>query len=65
VAVKIQFKFFWLVMPTLGMDEQGSIPGGGWEFFFSTPCPDRLWGPPSVISNVYQGSFPGGKAAEV
>jgi hypothetical protein len=25
-----------------------SILGGGWEFFCSTPCPDRLWGPPKT-----------------
>jgi hypothetical protein len=31
---------------------------------FSSPCrPDRLWGPPILVSNGYQGSFPGGKAA--
>jgi hypothetical protein len=24
-------------------------------------CPDRLWGPPSLLSNGYWGSFPGGK----
>jgi len=32
--------------------------------FSSPPHPDRLWGPPSLLSNGYQGSFPGGKAAE-
>jgi hypothetical protein len=26
-------------------DDRGSIPGGGWEFFSSTPCPDRSLGP--------------------
>jgi hypothetical protein len=35
-------------------------PGGGWEFFFSPPCPDRLWGPPSLLSNGYQELFPWG-----
>jgi len=25
-----------------GLDDRGSIPGGGWKFFSSTPCPDRL-----------------------
>jgi hypothetical protein len=27
----------------------------GWEFFSSPPLPDRLWGPPSLLSNGYQG----------
>jgi hypothetical protein len=40
----------------------GSILGGDWNFFFS-PHPDRLWGPPSLISNRYRGSFTGDKAA--
>jgi hypothetical protein len=33
----------------------GSIPDGGWEFLSSTPHPDRLWGPPSFLSNGYRG----------
>jgi hypothetical protein len=40
----------------------GSIPGGGWEFFSSLPRPERLWGPPSLLSNGYQGLFPWGKS---
>jgi len=31
-----------------------------WEFFSSPPCPDRLWGPPSLLSNGYQVFFPWG-----
>jgi hypothetical protein len=39
-----------------GLDDRMSgvrLPagGGGWEFFSSTPCPERLWGPPSLLSN--------------
>jgi hypothetical protein len=30
------------------------IPGG-WEFFSLTPCPDRLWGPLSLLSNGHKG----------
>jgi hypothetical protein len=40
----------------------GSSPGRGWKCFSS---PDRLWGPPSLLSNGYQGFFPWGKAAGV
>jgi hypothetical protein len=36
-----------------------SSPGRGWEFF-SPPLPDRLWSPPSLLSNRYQGLFPWG-----
>jgi hypothetical protein len=29
------------------------------DIFFSL-CPDRLWGPPSLLYNGYRGSFPRG-----
>jgi hypothetical protein len=33
----------------------GSSPGRGWEFFSSPPRPERLWGPPSLLSDGYRG----------
>jgi hypothetical protein len=50
----------WATSWTIG----GSSPGWGWEYFSSPPRPDRLWGPPSLLSNGYGrggGAFPGGK----
>jgi len=40
-----------------GWNIRGSNPGGG--EIFST-CPDRPWGPPSLLCNGYR-LFPGGK----
>jgi hypothetical protein len=45
---------------TAGWTVRGSNPDGG-EIFRT--CPDRPWGPPSLLYNGYR-VFPGGKAAE-
>jgi hypothetical protein len=37
-------------------------PAGAEDFSSSLLCPDRLWGPPSLLYNRYRESFPGGKA---
>jgi hypothetical protein len=42
-----------------GWTVRGSNPGGG-EIFRT--CPDRPWGPPSLLYNGFR-DFPGGKAA--
>jgi len=32
---------------------QGSIPGGGWEFFSLPSRPERLWDPPNFLFSGY------------
>jgi hypothetical protein len=48
------------IVSDCGLDDRGSIPGGGKGFFLYPLCPDRLWVPPSLLYNGYRGSFPQG-----
>jgi hypothetical protein len=43
------------IVSDYGLDDRGSIPDIGRVFFFQTLCPDRHWGPPSLLYNRYQG----------
>jgi hypothetical protein len=42
----------WTI-PVLGFDSRRGL-----GIFLSPPCPERLWGSPSLLYNGYQGPFP-------
>jgi hypothetical protein len=51
-----------------GLRDRGSrvrFPAGAGNFFPSPLGPERLWGPPSPLSNGYQGLFKKGKVVRV
>jgi hypothetical protein len=48
------------IVSDYGLDDRGSIPGRVKGFILYPLCPDRLWGPPSLLYNGYRGSFPRG-----
>jgi hypothetical protein len=46
-----------------GLDGRGWIPGRGKRYFCTLQRPDRLWGPPTLLSQDTYSSFPGDKTA--
>jgi hypothetical protein len=59
LASFLNFLYFWRdssVVYSAGMVGDSNF-GSGSEFFFSSPRPERLWGPPNLLSNEYQGLF--------
>jgi hypothetical protein len=53
------------IVTDYGLDDREvgvRVPEGS-KVFSSPNCPDQLWGSPNLISNGYQGLFPGVKAA--
>jgi hypothetical protein len=40
--------------------KRGSVSARGWEFLFPSSRPDRIWGPPSLLSNGGRKIFPRG-----
>jgi hypothetical protein len=50
------------IISLLTTGDRDSIPGRGKGFFLYPLCLDQLWDPPSLLYNVYRGSFPRDKA---
>jgi hypothetical protein len=71
-ALMSQILSFWVVTScifcrlfndggaVIDLDGRGLIPGGGKRFLFSPQLTDRIWGPPSLLSNGYRELFPPG-----
>jgi hypothetical protein len=47
-AVREEPEYFSGTALGYGLDDGGSSPDSGWEFFSSPPYPDLLWGPLSL-----------------
>jgi hypothetical protein len=56
-SVDLEWKWasLWLNQYSYGLDGRDSIPGRDKRFVSTPQRPDRLWGPPSLLSNGYWG----------
>jgi hypothetical protein len=53
------------IVPVYGLDDRAievRSPAEAKGFFLKPLCPERLWGPPSLLYNGYRGPMPGAKA---
>jgi hypothetical protein len=57
IAQSVQCWAMGWTIGVLGFDSRWE-----WEFFSLPPRPERLWGPPSLLSNGYQGLCPWGQS---
>jgi hypothetical protein len=54
------------IATSYGLDDRGvgvRVPVGS-RIFFSPRCPDRLWGPPNLLSNISPGVKRPGREAD-
>jgi hypothetical protein len=61
--LNILLKYPYSIETAYRLDDRSSISGRSKNFVSSPQLPCWLWGPHSLLSNTYQGSFPGLKVA--
>jgi hypothetical protein len=62
ICVYLYIRWAGVAQSDYRLVEWDSVTGRGKQFFLQPLYIDQTWGPPSLISNENQGSFPGGKS---